>query len=210
MDITKASRDINELNPVAQQACRLFLDECKKAGLDIFITEAYRSQARQNYLYEQGRTRPGQKVTWTRSSNHTGRMAWDIAVNPPKNLYDTATLKKAGAIANRLGITWGGDWKGTPDMPHFEVKASWKAPKQSSPVANEKTIEKEKTEQKEEVRMYKPSNSTMVNATAVVLKRLEEKENGISPVHRENLLKGQLKLDDAIALLYVAKERGLL
>lgn len=128
-DITKASRDINELSPVAEKACRLFLEECKKVGIDIFITETYRSQARQNYLYEQGRSRPGQKVTWTKSSNHTGRMAWDIAVNPPKDLYDIATLKKAGAVAKTLGIEWGGNWDAKNlDMPHFQVDKNWKAP----------------------------------------------------------------------------------
>ncbi|MGM9925216.1 MAG: M15 family metallopeptidase [Bacillus sp. (in: firmicutes)] len=138
MDVTRTCRDIDELNPVAQEACRLFLEECEAAGLDVFITETYRSQARQNYLYEQGRTRPGPKVTWTRNSNHKSRMAWDIAVSPPKNLYDASVLKKAGAIAKRLGITWGGDWRDSPDMPHFEVKANWKVPKQSVSAAKDK------------------------------------------------------------------------
>lgn len=128
-DITKSCRDINELSTVAKKACTLFLDECKKAKIDIFITETYRSQARQNYLYEQGRTRPGQKVTWTKSSNHTGRMAWDIAVSPPKDLYDVATLKKAGEVAKKLNIEWGGTWsKENLDMPHFQVDKNWKAP----------------------------------------------------------------------------------
>lgn len=128
MNITKSCRDIKELNPLAQTACNLFLAECKKQGVNIFITETYRSQARQNYLYEQGRTRSGQIVTWTKNSNHTGRMAWDIAVSPPKNLYDVATLNKAGVIAKQLGITWGGVWK-TPDRPHFEINSNWKVPK---------------------------------------------------------------------------------
>lgn len=128
MDVTKQCRDIDELLPAAKKACNLFLSECQKAGLDIFIVETYRSQARQNYLYEQGRSRAGQKVTWTKSSRHTRRLAWDIAVRPPKNLYDETTLKKAGAIAKRLGITWGGSWKGTPDMPHFEVTRNWTPP----------------------------------------------------------------------------------
>ena len=87
-DVTKTIRDIGELKAVAQTACKLFLDECKKAGLDIFITETYRSQARQNYLYEQGRTRPGDKITWTKNSRHTSRLAWDIAHNTknPKDI----------------------------------------------------------------------------------------------------------------------------
>lgn len=132
MSVTTADRRIESLHPTAQKACRLFLDECEKAGVNIFITETYRSQARQNYLYAQGRTRPGQKVTWTLNSNHKSKLAWDIAVSPPRSLYDVATLNKAGAIARGLGITWGGDWRPTIDRPHFEVKTSWKAPAQTA------------------------------------------------------------------------------
>lgn len=128
MSVTVANRDINALHPVAQKACRMFLAECKRQGVDIFITETYRSQERQNWLYAQGRTRPGQVVTWTLNSNHKSRLAWDIAVSPPKAMYDVATLNKAGAIGRRLGIEWGGDWKGTVDRPHFQVKTTWKAP----------------------------------------------------------------------------------
>ena len=122
-------RDIGELLPVAQTACRLFLEKCQEAGLDVFVTETYRSQARQNELYEQGRTKPGQIVTWTKNSRHTSRLAWDIAVNPPKALYDIPTLEAAGDVAARLGITWGGTWS-TPDRPHFEVTADWTAPEE--------------------------------------------------------------------------------
>ena len=52
-------RDIGELLPVAQTACRLFLEKCQEAGLDVFVTETYRSQARQNELYEQGAHQTG-------------------------------------------------------------------------------------------------------------------------------------------------------
>lgn len=115
---------------MAQTACRLLFQECYKAGIDsVFITETYRSQARQNYLYEQGRTRPGQVVTWTRNSNHISRRAWDIAVAPPRNLYDISTPSKVGAIAKKLGITWGGYWPvGQYDAPHFEIPSTWKIP----------------------------------------------------------------------------------
>jgi peptidoglycan L-alanyl-D-glutamate endopeptidase CwlK len=61
--VTMANRDIKSLQPIAQQAAQLFLDECKRRNIPIFVTEYHRSQARQNYLYEQGRTRPGNIVT---------------------------------------------------------------------------------------------------------------------------------------------------
>ena len=121
-------RDINELTPLAQTACRLFMAECREAGLNIFITETYRPQSRQNELWEQGRTKPGKIVTWTMHSRHTSRRAWDIACNGHL-LYDIDTLNKAGAIAKSLGITWGGDWT-TPDKPHFEIDVNWEAPKE--------------------------------------------------------------------------------
>lgn len=125
-DVTKTCRDINELSPVAQKACRLFLQECEEAGLNVLITETYRSQERQDYLYEQGRTRPGKVVTWTRDSRHEGRMAWDICKNVKGHEYsDQLFFGKCGEIAERLGITWGGTWK-TPDQPHFEVTKDWK------------------------------------------------------------------------------------
>ncbi|GKV67613.1 hypothetical protein NCCP2716_01110 [Sporosarcina sp. NCCP-2716] len=137
MSVKTANRDINALLPAAQKACRLFLQECHAAGLNVFITKTYRSAERQKWLYAQGRTRDldKPKVTWTLNSNHMSRLAWDVAVNPPKNLYDTATLNKAGAIARRLGIQWGGDWTKTPDKPHFQVPVNWKAPAGSASTA---------------------------------------------------------------------------
>lgn len=129
-------RDINELTAVAQTACRLFLNECKKSGLNIFITETYRSQERQNELYEQGRTKlwdsNGKRlkiVTWTKHSRHTSRRAWDIACKG-KDLYNMSVLRKCGEIAAKLGITWGGTWDKSPDYPHFEISENWKPPKE--------------------------------------------------------------------------------
>lgn len=133
--MSNTCRDINELTPIAQKACRLFLEKCKEAELDIFVTETYRSQARQNELWEQGRSKPGSIVTWTLNSRHTSRMAWDIATNG-NNLYDMATIRKAGAIAQGLGITWGGGWY-TPDYLHFEVTDNWKEPQEVEEVTQE-------------------------------------------------------------------------
>lgn len=135
--VTKANRDINSLQPVAQKAARLFLDECKKRGIPIFVTEYHRSQARQNYLYEQGRTRPGKIVTWTKNSNHTSGYAWDIAVSPPQALYDANIIARAGQVAKELGIEWGGDWK-EKDTPHFQVNKNWKMPKEEYKVEKQK------------------------------------------------------------------------
>lgn len=129
--VTTTCRDVNELSRAAQNAIKLFFQECHKAGIAIFVTETYRSQERQNYLYEQGRTRPGQIVTWTKNSNHKSRLAWDIGaaqLDGNTDIYNTTIIKKAGVIANKLGITWGGNWVNNLDYPHFEVKSDWKIP----------------------------------------------------------------------------------
>ena len=131
-DITTACRDINELTPAAQQACKLFLERCAEKGLKVRITETYRSQKRQNYLYEQGRTRPGNKVTWTKNSRHTSRRAWDICQNiKGKEYADSGFFKACGQIAKELGITWGGTWK-QADTPHFEIDTNWTKQKEDN------------------------------------------------------------------------------
>lgn len=133
----KVCRDISELTVNAQKACNLFLDECERQGLNVLITETYRSQARQNYLYEQGRTRAGNKVTWTKNSRHTSRRAWDICKNVKGQEYsDNSFFKKCGEIAKNLNIIWGGDWD-TPDMPHFEIPENWEYKGDDEPMTTE-------------------------------------------------------------------------
>lgn len=62
---------------------------------------------------------------------------------------------------------------------------------------------------KEETTLYKPTASAILNSTATVLKRLEQKaDKPLDPVWRQKLLKGELSLSDAIGLIYVAIDRG--
>lgn len=125
MSLTTTCRDISALTDKAQKACNLFMAECKKQGLNVLITETYRSQERQEYLYAQGRTRPGNKVTWTKNSRHTSRRAWDVCKNIKGQEYsDNAFFEQCGMIAKKINITWGGIWN-TPDLPHFEIPENW-------------------------------------------------------------------------------------
>ncbi len=62
---------------------------------------------------------------------------------------------------------------------------------------------------KEELKLYKPSNPAIINSTAVVLRRLEQKvDQPLDPKWRQQLLDGTLTESDAIGFLYVAIERG--
>lgn len=160
MNVTTANRNIDALLEVAQKACRLFLEECEKEGLNVCITETYRSQERQNYLYAQGRTREGKIVTWTKKSRHTSKLAWDICKNVKGQEYsDNTFFMKCGAIAKKLGITWGGTWK-ERDLPHFEVDKGWK-------YEGDEVIEKDKVivnGKEYEVNMIRKDGLTFIKA----------------------------------------------
>jgi peptidoglycan L-alanyl-D-glutamate endopeptidase CwlK len=93
----------------------------KKQGLDFKVIEGYRSQARQDELYAQGRTKPGKKVTWTRNSKHTSGKAFDIMVlKNGKGTWDIEDYIKIGKLGKSLGLVWGGDFKGK-DFGHFQL-----------------------------------------------------------------------------------------
>ncbi len=57
--------------------------------------------------------------------------------------------------------------------------------------------------------LYKPSATAMVNSTATVLRRVENKaDQPLDPIWREKLLSGEMTISDAIGALYVAIDRG--
>lgn len=209
--VTTTCRDLAELKPVAEKACRLLFQECAKAGIDnIFITETYRSQERQQYLYAQGRTRPGPVVTWTLNSNHKSRLAWDIAVGPPHSLYDTSILNRVGAIARRLGITWGGDWSKNIDRPHFEIKATWTPPKgynlegrvivPSNSKLKVQLIVKDNTKEARDVaKAWEPGSTALRTETEDFLKQAI-KEGIIQESHLKDLQNGEMTTDRLLGL----------
>ena len=119
------SRDIKLLHPEVQAIIPKFLDECKKQGLIVKVTDTLRTKEEQDKLYAQGRTEAGNIVTWVKYpySNHNWGMAFDICRNDGKGAYNDSDgwFSKVGQIGKKFGLEWGGDWKGTPDKPHFEL-----------------------------------------------------------------------------------------
>ena len=119
------SRDITLLHPEVQAIIPKFLEECKKQGLIVKTTDTVRTKQEQDDLYAQGRTKPGKIVTWVKYpySNHNWGMAFDICRNDGKGAYNDSDgwFAKVGQIGKKFGLTWGGEWKGTPDKPHFEL-----------------------------------------------------------------------------------------
>lgn len=123
-NMVEVCRDLNELHPKVKELAEKLLEECSKQGLNIKIGETYRSVARQDYLYAQGRTRTGNIVTNAKgesmSSYHQWRLAFDIFNNVKGDEYNVQILNKVGAIGRKLGLEWGGDWATFKDTPHFQ------------------------------------------------------------------------------------------
>lgn len=110
-----------KLTPECENKARQFLTICKADGYDIKITQGNRTQAQQNALYAQGRTKPGKIVTNTLKSKHIGGNAFDIAFtgsNPYPNSFDWKIL---GDIGKSVKLKWGGDFKSFKDVLHFQL-----------------------------------------------------------------------------------------
>ena len=93
------------------------------------ITECFRSAKRQDELYAQGRTTPGDIVTYKRGgeSNHNvlPSVALDVAFVLPNGevSWSGLLLSKFARLMKVADaqVRWGGDWAGFKDRPHFEV-----------------------------------------------------------------------------------------
>lgn len=93
------------------------------------IFESHRSVKRQLWLYAQGRTRTGNKVTNLKSPRYHGLgLACDIVWYDKKNnpRWDGVDemWQRLGHAAKTNGCEYGGDWKSFPDTPHIQVSKS--------------------------------------------------------------------------------------
>lgn len=117
--------DLEKMHPWLVYKLKLLLKHCNENGIYLIITEGFRTKEYQDSLYAKGRTKPGKVVTnakgSTYSSQHMWGIAFDIAINDSKLLYDNATIKKVAKIAKskKVWLSWGGDWKSIVDTPHF-------------------------------------------------------------------------------------------
>ncbi len=117
--------DLNELDPKTQELAENFLARCHEEGLPVVVTETYRTQARQDELYEQGRSLGGPVVTWTRHSLHTERRAFDICKDGPDPYGDDEFFRHCADIGVEVGLTPGFYFEKYQDKPHFQRDRYW-------------------------------------------------------------------------------------
>lgn len=130
-----ASRKISDLHPDLQPIAGKFMEACQRAGVDILITCTYRSGAEQDALYEQGRTKPGAKVTNARAGQ--SKHNFELHGKPAAKAFDVVPLVNgkpqwsaqhpawaaAGKVGKALGLEWAGEWKRFKEYPHFQLRA---------------------------------------------------------------------------------------
>ena len=99
----KRINDLNELRPDFKAVFIKWFNAANRAmanlGYGVGITETYRTQERQEYLYKLGRVQgygtPGRPVTWTKDSNHAYRIAADFHIKKDNRaVWDVALYKK--------------------------------------------------------------------------------------------------------------------
>lgn len=102
-----------------------------KPGFNAVLIEGFRTTARQQELYAQGRTTSGPKVTekngTTNPSNHQSCLAADIApvdVHGNADWEDGKFFGYLAHLAHAYGLVSGADWVSFKDLDHCEWPTS--------------------------------------------------------------------------------------
>jgi peptidoglycan L-alanyl-D-glutamate endopeptidase CwlK len=117
-------RDINLLHPELKVKAEKLIEIAKGRGINIIITQTWRTKEEQDALYAQGRTTPGNIVTNVKYPNslHCWGVAFDVAVMLNGEVSWTAAhYDQVGILGESLGLEWGGRWSSFPDKPHFQL-----------------------------------------------------------------------------------------
>lgn len=128
----KINIDKKKLHPWLRYLLNKGIKKCNKRGIYVIITEGFRTVARQNQLYDQGRKTKGVIVTNARGTDYASQHQWGIAFDiaivddtttkKKENVYDYTAIKKAAQTFKSVGLGWGGDWQGFIDTPHLYIK----------------------------------------------------------------------------------------
>jgi len=113
------------LQPLVKRQAEKVMADMEKFGYKVMIFQGFRSKAEQDYLYAQGRTRPGAIVTNAKGgySNHQYGVAVDIVFveNGRPSWAEHHPWNILGQVGKNNGFEWGGDWVGFKDRPHLEM-----------------------------------------------------------------------------------------
>ena len=114
------------LHPLIQSRARKLFQLAARRGITLRMTSALRDMNEQARLYAQGRTSPGQIVTYARpgQSYHNYGMAFDVVpMVQGRPDWNSPHWPLIGQLGEQADLNWGGSWR-RPDRPHFEYPIS--------------------------------------------------------------------------------------
>lgn len=122
------------LHPIVESKRDQLIVQAEEAGINILITDDFRSVEEQNEIHAQGRSRGGNVVTYAEGgeSYHNYGLAIDFALRLPDgsvvwdierdgNENGRSDWFEVADIAKELGFEWGGDWQRFKDYPHLQM-----------------------------------------------------------------------------------------
>lgn len=111
------SRRLDDLDPSFRPLAVELIARACEARIPLKIIETRRSQAEQEEYVRTGRS-------WTRNGKHVLGKAIDLCptelLSEPNWKPESLLWVQLGAIAEGLGLTWGGGWR-VRDACHFEM-----------------------------------------------------------------------------------------
>lgn len=152
VDPTRQVSSLSSLDPEFRVRLQRVVDRMEREhGHSVKVLETVRSQARQEHLFAQGRTRPGPVVTWTLNSNHrTGRAAdllidgkWDnpegyrhLARIAAEEGLRTLGAKDPGHVELPRGLNGGARLASTGDPSILAAQATGAMAARAEPIAD--------------------------------------------------------------------------
>lgn len=137
---TPTKNQIAKLHPSIRAEIKTIVAECDVAltgKAKVRITQGLRTFAEQDALYAIGRSKPGKKVTNAQAgkSIHNYGFAIDICLIIDNKVASWDTTKdwdndriadwyECVKIFAKNGFEWGGSWKNSKDLAHFDKKGS--------------------------------------------------------------------------------------
>lgn len=116
-DVQSPLRRINDMTlllPSFRERVEILVDRLSHRGLDPVVWETFRTQERAELLAKYGTSKNGAL------SMHCYGAAADILSRRYK-WSNPSFFRALGQEADRLGLTWGGDWDGDPSTKHSFV-----------------------------------------------------------------------------------------
>ncbi len=118
------SRRLDDLSDAFRPLAFELIARAAEAGIPLLIIDTLRTPQEQAENIAKG-------VSWTKHSKHLIGRAIDVCPYSHFDLHGPDKLQwdagdpiwdKLGGIGESIGLTWGGRWKKTPDLGHFELK----------------------------------------------------------------------------------------